>query len=33
MKNKFASDAILFQKTFEYMNAINICNGYQTTHL
>ncbi len=33
MKIRFSSQVILFQETLEYMNAINMCYGHQTTHL
>lgn len=29
MKSKFANKVILFQKTLEYINAINLCYGRQ----
>jgi hypothetical protein len=33
MKIRFAFRVILFQETLEYMNALNMCYGRQTTHL
>jgi hypothetical protein len=33
VKTMFASCVILFQETFEYMNAINLCYGHQAVHL
>jgi hypothetical protein len=33
VKTRFANYVIMFQKTLEYMKAINICYEWHTTHL